>query len=139
MGSKYFPSNYREYAPAQSHILDNLYIHEKHNFITATKSGIPSEYNDIWTVYAPIVPLVEFINIQRENLNPSEPMIKIMCDSGQGKTKVCLCIIPLDDDNANKKAWNTYAEGEVLAKGGQYSGINKCIMCFCAPAIKKHY
>ena len=51
-------------------------------------------------MYAPIVPLVEFINIQRENLNPSEPMIKIMCDSGQGQTKVCLCIILLDDDNA---------------------------------------
>ena len=66
-------------------------------------------------------------------------MIKIMCDSGQGKTKVCLCIIPLDDDNVNKKARNTYAEGGVLAKGGQYSGTNKCIMCFCAPAIKEHH
>ena len=27
----------------------------------------------------------------------------------------------------------------VLGKGGQYSGINKCIMCFCSPQIKEHH
>ena len=66
-------------------------------------------------------------------------MIKIMCDSGQGKTKVCICIIPLNDTNVEKKARYTYAEGGVLGKGGQYSGINKCIMCFCSPQIKEHH
>ena len=37
------------------------------------------------------------------------------------------------------KARYTYAEGGVLGKGGQYSGINKCIMCFCSPQIKEHH
>ena len=139
MGRKSIPPNYPEHASAQSQILDKFYSHEKHNFITATKSGYPPEYNDMWTVYAPILPLVEFININRENLNPSDFMIKIMCDSGQGKTKVCICIIPLYDTNIEKKARNTYADGGVLAKEHQYSGIYKCIICFCAPAIKEHH
>ena len=66
-------------------------------------------------------------------------MIKIMCDSGQGKTKVCICIIPLYDTNIEKKARNTHADGGVLVKEHQYSGIYKCIICFCAPAIKEHH
>ena len=100
-------------------MLDIFYIHETHNFITATESGKPTEYNDIWAVYAPIVPLIECVNVHRENLNPSDFMIKIMCDSGQGKTKVFICIIPLNDTNVEKKAWYTDAESGVLEKGGQ--------------------
>ena len=37
-----------------------------------------------------------------------------MCDSGQGRTKVFICIITLNDTNVEKKAWYTYAESGVL-------------------------
>ena len=102
-GKKSVPPYYQKHVSDQSQILDIFYIHETHNFITATESGKPTEYNDIWAVYAPIVPLIECVNVHRENLNPSDFMIKIMCDSRQGKTKVFICIIPLNDTNVEKK------------------------------------
>ena len=122
-------------------MLDDLYIHKKkHNFITATFSGIPSKYEDRWSVFAPIVPLIQRINEHRKiQIHQSDFLTKIMCDSGQGKAKVCLCIIPLNIGDVEKKERHTYKEGGILAKGSQCSGINKCIMCFCAPEIKEHY
>ena len=139
LGRTSIPPYYNKHTSEQSKVLDHFYIHETHSFITATESGKPVKYDNIWAVYAPIVPLVEYINAQRENSDLSNFMIKIMCDSGQGKTKVCLCIIPITDSNVTKKARSGYAEGGILAKGGQYSGINKCILCFCAPEIKEHH
>ena len=58
-----------------------------------------------------------------------------MADTGQGKTKICFCIIPTEE--SVKKSRATYAQGGILAKGSLYSGINKCIMCFCTPQIKE--
>ena len=140
LGRKCIPTNYRNHASSLSKSLDNFYVCEKHEFIVSTKSGEPSKYMAMWSVYAPIVPLIEWVNIKRENVNPEDYMIKIMCDSGQGKLKICMCIIPINSDiNLTKKTRSLYIEGGILAKGYQYSGINKCIMCFCAPGIKEHH
>ena len=59
-----------------------------------------------------------------------------MADTGKGKTKVCFCIIPMNESTPTKTR-STYAEGGVLAKSSLNSGVNKCIMCFCVPKIKE--
>ena len=58
-----------------------------------------------------------------------------MADSGQKITKVCFCIVPLTECQKVSRA--TRSEGGILAKGAMYSGVNKCIMVFCAPQIKE--
>ena len=60
-----------------------------------------------------------------------------MADTGKGKTKVCFCIIPMNEC-ASTKTRSTQDEGGVLAKCFLDSGINKCIMCFCVPEFKEH-
>ena len=91
---------------------------------------------DLWTVWAPIVPLIEWINNYRKNTASSDYLIKVMADSGKGKTIVCFCIIPMNECTSTNTR-STYAEGGVLAKCSLNSGINKCIMCFCVPKIKE--
>ena len=53
-----------------------------------------------------------------------------MCDSGQGKTKVCICIIPLNDTNVEKKARYTYAEGGVLGKEANIQELTSVLCAF---------
>ena len=62
----------------------------------------------------------------------------------QAKTSsVCLSFASSLEYNAiwakapHSKNRATYAQGGILAKGSLYSGINKCIMCFCTPQIKE--
>ena len=57
-----------------------------------------------------------------------------MADSGQKMTKVCFCIVPTEHKKMSRA---TRSEGGILAKGAMYSGVNKCIMVFCAPQIKE--
>ena len=134
LGRQAIPSHYREHASNQIHLLDNFFNVEKHNFITATNAGMPTKYIDLWTVWAPIIPLIECINNYRKNIASSDYLIKVMADSGKGKTIVCFCIIPINEyTSANTRS--TYAEGGVLSKCSLNSGINKCIMCFCVPKI----
>ena len=54
-----------------------------------------------------------------------------MADSGHNKMKVCLSIIPFEEQGLQKHR-ATYAEGGVLSKHSLDSGVNKVIMCFCA-------
>ena len=62
--------------------------------ITETQSGEPTEQKQIWSVWADINDLVEFINNKRQNDSSTEYLIKVMADTGQKMTKVCFCIIP---------------------------------------------
>ena len=78
--------------------------------------------------------MIEFINIERQNDSSSEYLIKVMADTGQQMFKVCFCIIPLTECKNMSRA--TRSEGGILAKGAMYSGVNKCIMVFCAPKMK---
>ena len=103
--------------------------------VAAINGGIPSEYTELWTVWAPIVPLIIHINEYRNN-DPSDYLIKIMVDTGNGQSKVCFCIIPIKEWSTDTSR-STYAEGGVLAKQSLDSGINKCILCFCVPEIKE--
>ena len=57
-----------------------------------------------------------------------------MADSEQKMTKVCFCIVPTEHKKMSRA---TRSEGGILAKGAMYSGVNKCIMVFCAPQIKE--
>ena len=102
LGRKAIPSHYREHASSQIHVLDNFFNVEKHNFITATNGGIPSKYTEMWTVWASIVPLIEWINDYRNNTASSNHLINVMADTGKGKTKVCFCIIPMNECASTK-------------------------------------
>ena len=66
-GSPSIPSNYREHASRQSCILKDFYNLEKVSFITQTNTGSPIEFKEIWSVWAPIVPLIEYVNKTRKN------------------------------------------------------------------------
>ena len=134
LGRKSIPSYYREHASNQIHIFDDVFHVEKHNFITETDKGAPTKYQDLWTVWAPIVPLIERLKHYRE-LDMTENLIKVMADTGKGKTKVCFCIIPFGEIE-EKQRRSTYAEGGVLSKISKPSGINKCILYFSVPEIK---
>ena len=115
---------------------DIIYCFEKQSFITETQSGEPIVSKDLWSVWANIKDLIEFINIERQNDSSSEYLIKVMADTGQQMFKVCFCIIPLTECKNMSRA--TRSEGGILAKGAMYSGVNKCIMVFCAPKIKEN-
>ena len=134
LGRKSIPPNYITHASKQINILKDFFNCEKLNFIIETKDSLPIKYDDIWAVWAPIVPLIQYINDKRNN-SCTDNIIKIMADTGQGKTKICFCIIP--NEAPVKRPRSTYAEGGILSKNATYSGINKCIMCFCSPHIKE--
>lgn len=135
LGRKSIPPNYISHASNQIKLLKDFFIVDKQNFITETKDSIPTKYEDIWAVWAPIVPLINYINEARNNICSSDYTIKIMADTGQGKTKICFCII--HNESQVKRSRASYNEGGRLNKGSLYSGINKCIMCFCSPQIKE--
>ena len=59
-----------------------------------------------------------------------------MADSGRGKTKVCFCIISINQ-SISTKTRSTYAQGGVLAKCSLSSGVNKYILCFASPDMKE--
>ena len=59
LGRKSIPSHYREHVSNQIHIFDDVFHAEKHNFITETDKGAATKYEDLWTFWAPIVPLIE--------------------------------------------------------------------------------
>ena len=135
LGRSVIPPYYREHVSESNHLLDKFYKHEKINFI----GGDSSETKDFWAVWASMCPLIEVI-ISARNLNPQDKyFIKIMGDSGQNKTKICFLVMPLEDPFSLVRKRHTYAEGGSLGRGFQYSGINKCIMSFCAPVIKETY
>ena len=136
LGRSSFPSHYREHASATIHVLEPFYKCERQNFFVKNKSD-PIKSKNVWTVWAPVGPLIEFICNEREFSSTSDILIKFMGDSGQGKTIICFCIIPLKSVATRPKRRATYLEGGVLAKGFSYSGVNKCIMAFCAPEIKE--
>ena len=136
LGRNSLPPNYRHHASSQIHVLDNFYKSERHIFITATQMGAATEYTKMWTVFAPIVPLIEWINNYRNNNDSSEYLIKVMADSGRGKTKVCFCIIPTNESIPTKSR-STYAQGGVLAKCSLNSGVDKSILCFASPDMKE--
>ena len=79
----------------RDHLLEDFYCVEKQSFITETQSGEPTVLKQIWSVWADINDLVEFINNKRQNNSPTEYLIKVMDDTGQKMTKVCFCIVPL--------------------------------------------
>lgn len=135
LGRKSTPPNYINHASKEINLLKDFFNSDQQNFITETKDSLPIKYENIWTVWAPMLPLIQFINNKRNNTCSSNYIIKIMGDSGQGKTKICFCVIPIE--RAAKKSRASYAEGGILSKGSIYSGVNKCIMCFCCPQIKE--
>ena len=136
LGHHAVPAHYREHASKQGHLLKDFYSVEKLNFITETQSAEPTILKDLWSVWADINNLIEFINNKRQNDSSSEYLIKVMADTGQQMTKVCFCIIPFTEYKNMSRA--TRSEGGILAKGAIYSGVNKCIMVFCAPKMKKN-
>ena len=105
LGRKSIPSHYREHASTQIHIFDDVFHAEKHNFITETDKGAPTKYEDLWTVWTPIVPLIERLKHYRE-LDVTDTLIKVMADTGKGKTKVCFCIIPFGEIEEKAKKIN---------------------------------
>ena len=66
----------------------------------------------------------------------SEYLIKVLLDTGKGKTKVCFSIIPYECGYSNHKRAN-YEQGGILAKKSQYSNVNECVLCFCSSQIKE--
>ena len=140
MGRNSVPPRYREKLSQQTRTLEEYFISERHRFVIETKSGVITDERLMWTVYAPILPLVRRVMMERglEDPNSEDYMIKVMADTGQGKTKICFCICPTSDSSGlEKKKRSTYAEGGVLNKASSWLGIKKCIMCFCAPEIKE--
>ena len=109
LGRESIPPYYRKHASSQIKILENYFNVSKHTFITATNGGLPSDYTKLWTVWAPMVPLIIHINEYRNN-DPSDYLIKVMADTGKGQTKVCFCIIPTMECSTNNSR-STYAEG----------------------------
>ena len=136
LGKKSIAPNYRDHASGSLHLLDEFYKYEMQDFSIENKSESSASFKSVWTVWAPLNPLIHFVNNKRNLPSTSDYLIKIMGDSGQGKTKICFCIIPFNESTSTKKR-STYLEGGALAKGFNYSGVNKCIMCFCAPEIKE--
>lgn len=136
LGRQAIPSHYREHVSSQINFLKDYFYVEKHNFITETKSGLPTTFTDMWCVWAPIVPLIVIIFDLRENTDKSDYLIKVMADTGKGTTKVCFSIIPFNECTSTKKR-TKYVDGGILAKRSLDSGINKCIICFCVPEIKE--
>ena len=138
LGKQSIAPHYREHASASLHLLEEFYKYEMQDFFVAnsSESEASSSFKKVWTVWAPLKPLINFIINKRNMTSTSDYLIKIMGDSGQGKTKICFCIIPLNEPTRARKR-SSYLEGGALAKGYNYSGINKCIMCFCAPEIKE--
>ena len=141
LGRNAVPPRYRDRLSQKTRSLDEYFTLEEHRFVVETKAGVPSDEQLVWTVWAPILPLVKRVMKGRKiNENDADDyMIKVMADTGQGKTKICFCICPIRTscgrDLRKKRA--TYAEGGILSKASSWSGINKCIMCFCAPEIKE--
>ena len=128
LGHRAVPAHYREHASKQGHLLKDFYSVEKQRFITETQSGEPTVLKDLWSVWADINELIEYINDKRQYDSSSEYVINVMADTGQQMTKVCFCIIPLTEyKNMSRE---TRSEGGILAKGDMYSGVNKCIMVF---------
>ena len=66
LGRHAVPSHYREHASKQGHLLKDFYCVEKQSFVTETQSGEPTEQKQIWSVWADINDLVEFINNKRQ-------------------------------------------------------------------------
>ena len=134
MGRKLIPSFHREHVSGKiKHQQDNFQLKEE-NFEIETTIG--SQTKNIWTVSADIIPLIEKIFSERKIQCFSDYLIKVMMDTGKGKTKVCFSTIPYECGSSNHKR-ASYEQGGILAKKSQYSGVNKCILCFCSSQIKE--
>ena len=136
LGRKKLPPYYREHAHQQSHILEEFFKVEKMDFITETQTDTTMQCKPVWAVWADILSVIDFINFKREATDISTFLIKVMADTGQKMTKVCFNIMPFEESDGNKPR-ATNAQGGILAKGSSLSGVNKCIMVFCAPQIKE--
>ena len=112
LGGASIAANYRDHASTSNNILDKFYFHDKQNFIM--KSSLNELSKNVWVVWAPIGPLIDFLLSQR-NIVDERFLIKIMGDTGQEKTKICISIIPFNSEDISSKR-STYSKGGVLPK-----------------------
>ena len=86
-----------------SQVLGEFYMCENQVFVSETKSGLVSVSKELWTVWSPIAPLVNKVMTERKVEDSSDYLIKVMEDTGQGKTKICFCICPLYENKRQKR------------------------------------
>ena len=103
LGRQSITPRYIEHASSMSQVLGEFYMCEKQVFVTETKSGVVSVSKELWTVWSPIAPLVNKVMTERKVEDSSDYLIKVMGDTGQGKTKICFCICSLYENKIQKR------------------------------------